>query len=183
MKALPRLLMATALAACPAVIPAAVGAADLVVGFTLDADTLDPANHRKRETETIIRNMYDGLLTRDADMKVVPEIAESFTQVSPTVYDVKIRDGITFHDGSPLTAEDVNVTLDRLAVDGARGAGQASPRKSLLGPLEAGEVLDGAAVRIEPSEPWPILPAMLPFQEVVSKAYVEKVGSAGMATS
>ena len=58
MTALPRLLMATALAALP-ILPAPVAAEDLIVGFTLDADTLDPANHRKRETETVIRNMYD----------------------------------------------------------------------------------------------------------------------------
>jgi len=160
----------------------AVHAADLTVGFTLDADTLDPANHRKRETETIIRNMYDGILTRDAEMKVVPEIAESFTQVSPSVYDFKIRSGIKFHDGSDLTAEDVKFTLDRLTIEGAMGNDQTSPRKSLLGPLESVEIVNGDTVRINLSEPWPILPAMLPFQEVVSKAFVEKVGTEGLAT-
>jgi peptide/nickel transport system substrate-binding protein len=160
----------------------AVHAADLTVGFTLDADTLDPANHRKRETETIIRNMYDGILTRDAEMNVVPEIAESFTQVSPSVYDFKIRSGIKFHDGSELTAEDVKFTLDRLTVEGAMGNDQTSPRKSLLGPLESVEIVNGDTVRINLSEPWPILPAMLPFQEVVSKAFVEKVGTEGLAT-
>ena len=72
MKALPHLLLATALATCPGIFPAAVWAEDLIIGFTLDADTLDPANHRKRETETIIRNIYDGLLMRDANMFVVP---------------------------------------------------------------------------------------------------------------
>ncbi len=40
--------------------------AEIRVGFSQDAQTLDPANHRNRETETIIRNMYDGLLTRDS---------------------------------------------------------------------------------------------------------------------
>ncbi|SMH38483.1 ABC transporter substrate-binding protein [Maritimibacter sp. HL-12] len=160
----------------------AVHAADLTIGFTLDADTLDPANHRKRETETIIRNMYDGILTRDSEMNVVPEIAESFTQVSPSVYDFKIRSGIKFHDGSDLTAEDVKFTLDRLTVEGAMGNDQTSPRKSLLGPLESVEIVDGDTVRINLSEPWPILPAMLPFQEVVSKAFVEEVGTEGLAT-
>ncbi|MGO4915954.1 ABC transporter substrate-binding protein [Pseudogemmobacter sp. W21_MBD1_M6] len=180
MKTLQKVLMASAMALCIA--SPAAQASELVVGFTLDADTLDPANHRKRETETIIRNMYDGILTRDPDMKVVPEIAESFVQVSPTVYDFKIRSGIKFHDGSELTAEDVKFTLDRLTVEGAMGDGQTSPRKSLLGPIASVEVVNGDTVRINQSEPWPILPAMLPFQEVVSKAFVEKVGSAGMST-
>jgi peptide/nickel transport system substrate-binding protein len=158
------------------------GAQDLVVGFTLDADTLDPAAHRKRETETIIRNMYDGILTRDSEMNIHPELASSFTQESPTVYDFKIREGVTFHDGTPMTAEDVKFTLDRLTQEGAMGDGQTSPRQSLVGPIESVEIVEGDTVRITLSEPWPLLPAMLPFQEVVSKAFVEQVGSAGIAT-
>ncbi|MCF8486999.1 MAG: ABC transporter substrate-binding protein [Rhodobacteraceae bacterium] len=181
MNALPRLLLATALATCPGIFPAAVLAEDLIIGFTLDADTLDPANHRKRETETIIRNIYDGLLTRDANMLVVPEIAESMTQVSATEYDFKIRSGIKFHDGTMLTAEDVKFTLDRITVEGAMG-GQTSPRQGLMGPVASVEVTAADTVRITLKEPWPILPAMLPNQQIVSKAYVEKVGNEGLAT-
>jgi peptide/nickel transport system substrate-binding protein len=181
MNALPRLLLATALATSPGIIPAAAMAKDLIIGFTLDADTLDPANHRKRETETIIRNMYDGLLTRDANMLVVPEIAESMTQVSATEYDFKIRSGVKFHDGSTLTAEDVKFTLDRVTVEGAMG-GQTSPRQGLMGPVASVDVTAPDTVRITLKEPWPILPAMLPNQQIVSKAFVEKVGNEGMAT-
>jgi peptide/nickel transport system substrate-binding protein len=181
MKALPRLLMATALAATPALFPSAVVAEDLIVGFTLDADTLDPANHRKRETETIIRNLYDGLLTRDANMLVVPEIAESMTQVSATEYDFKIRAGVMFHDGSTLTAEDVKYTLDRVVVENAMG-GQTSPRQGLMGPVASVSVTAPDTVRITLKEPWPILPAMLPNQQIVSKAFVEAVGNEGLAT-
>ena len=75
-----------------------------------------------------------------------------------------------------MTAEDVKFTLDRLTKEGGMGDGQTSPRQSLLGPVQAVEVVDGNTVRFNLSEPWPILPAMLPFQEVVSKAFVEKVG-------
>lgn len=181
MNMMQRLMLASALAICPG-LPGAQ-AADLIVGFTLDADTLDPANHRKRETETVIRNLYDGLLTRDPDMLVVPEIAESMTQVSATVYDFKIRPGIRFHDGSELTAEDVKFSLDRVTVEGAMGDGQTSPRQGLMGPVASVEVIGGDTVRINLKEPWPILPAMLPNQQIVSKAFVEKVGSAGLATA
>ncbi|NNU79868.1 ABC transporter substrate-binding protein [Halovulum dunhuangense] len=180
MKTFQHALLASAMAVT--MLAPVAGAADLTVGFTLDADTLDPANHRKRETETIIRNMYDGLLTRDPDMKVVPEIAESFTQVSPTVYEFKIRSGVKFHDGTEMTAEDVKFTLDRITVEGAMGDGQTSPRQGLMGPVASVEVVDASTVRINLKEPWPILPAMLPNQQIVSKAFVERVGSAGLAT-
>ncbi|MBF9232191.1 ABC transporter substrate-binding protein [Microvirga alba] len=173
-------LAITALAMTVA-IPAHVMASELRVGFTLDALTLDPANHRKRETETIIRNIYDGLLTRDAKMKVVSELAESWTQVDPLTYDFKIRKGVTFHDGSAMTADDIVFTFERLTKDGAMG-GQTSPRKDLVGPVKAISKVDDQTVRFTLSEPWPILPAMLPVQEVVSKAFTEKVGSQGLAT-
>lgn len=176
-----RTLAVAAVAAALALPAATAGASELRVGFTLDALTLDPANHRKRETQTIIRNMHDGLLTRNSDMEVVPELAESWTQVSPTVYEFTLRSGVTFHDGTPMTAADVVFTFERLFVEGAMD-GQTSPRKSLLGPLEKVERVDERTVRFHLAEPWPILPAMLPFQEVVSKAFVESVGTDGMAT-
>ena len=159
---------------------ASANAAELRVGFTADALTLDPANHRNRETETIIRNMSDGLLTRDSAMNVVPELAESWSAINPTTYEFKLRQGVTFHDGSAMTAEDIKFTFDRLVQEGAMG-GQTSPRKSLLGPLKKITVIDDHTVHMILEEPWPILPAMLPFQEVVSKAHVEKVGTEGMA--
>lgn len=156
-------------------------AADLRVGFTQDALTLDPGNHRKRETETIIRNMYDGLLTRDPKMRVVPELAESYRQIDAQTYEFVLRQGVTFHDGQPMTADDIKFTFDRLINDKALG-GQTSPRKSLLGPVQEVSIVDPRTVRFKLSEPWPLLPAMLPFQEVVSKKFVERVGDDAMAT-
>jgi peptide/nickel transport system substrate-binding protein len=163
------------------VFSACAAASELRVGFSQDALTLDPANHRKRETETIIRNMCDGLLTRDSAMKVVPEVADSYRQVDAKTWEFKLRKNVKFHSGAVLTAEDVKFTLDRLTKDKAMG-GQTSPRKDLLGPLSSVEIIDPQTVRIHLSSPWPILPAMLPFQELVHKAFVDKVGSAALAT-
>jgi peptide/nickel transport system substrate-binding protein len=154
--------------------------AELRVGFSTDAVTMDPGNHRHRETETIIRNMYDGLLTRDSKMNVVPELAESWKAIGIQTYEFTVRRGVTFHDGTPLTADDVAFTFERLITEGALG-GQTSPRKDLLGPLKAVRVVDSRVVHFVFGEPWPMLPAMLPFQEVVSKRFTEKVGPAGMA--
>lgn len=180
MTAMFRLTMASALALGLAVPP--VLAADLSVAVTREPDTFDPANHRNRETETVLRNLYDGLVTRDPDMTVVPEIAESIAQVSPTEYDFTIRKGVKFHDGSDLTVEDVKFTLDRIALDGGMGDGVTSPRQGLIGPVEKVDILDDSTVRITLSEPWPILLAMLPNQQMLSKAYVESIGNDALAT-
>ncbi len=180
MKMLHRTLVASALVLATAA--PAVQAQTLIVGFTRDADTLDPANHRNRETETIIRNIHDGVVTRSSDMMIHPEIAESFTQVSPTVYDFVIRAGVKFHDGTEMTIDDVKFTFDRLLNEGGMGDGQTSPRGALLGPVESVEIVEGNTLRFTLSEPWPLLPAMLPHQQIVSKAHVEAVGSTALAT-
>lgn len=180
MKRLNSLLLASALA-FGAVAPAAM-ASDLIVGFSRDADTLDPANHRNRETETIIRNLYDGLLTRDSDMVIHAELAQSYVQVSPTQYEFRIRQGVRFHDGTPMTLDDVLFTLQRLTVEGAMG-GSTSPRRDLMGPVESVEAVGDDTIRVNLREPWPLLPAMLPNQQIVSRAHVEAVGNDGMATN
>jgi peptide/nickel transport system substrate-binding protein len=58
----------------------------------------------------------------------------------------------------------------------------APARANLLGPTKSVLRVDDATVRFLLSDPWPVLPAMLTFQEVVSKSFAEKVGAAGMAT-
>jgi peptide/nickel transport system substrate-binding protein len=178
--------MRAALAAVVALAPMALAtlaaqAAELRVGYSSDITTLDPANHRSRVTEGVIHNMYDAVVTRTDDMKVVPEIAQSFTQIDATTYEAKIRPNISFHDGSPLTAEDVKFTFDRLTKENAMG-GKTSPRASLVGPVAETIVVDPLTVRFKLKSPWPIFPAYLPFNQVVSKAFVEKVGTDGMAT-
>lgn len=156
-------------------------AAEIRIGFSQDAQTLDPGNHRNRETETIIRNLCDGLLTRDAAMKIVPELAESYRQVDGTTWEFKIHKGMKTHSGAPFTAKDIAFTLQRLTQDNALG-GQTSPRKSLLGPVVSAEATDDVTVVVKLKAPWPILPAMLPFQEMLSEAFVKKVGDAAVAT-
>jgi len=156
-------------------------AADIRVGFGLDALTLDPGNHRSRETETIIRNLYDGLLTRDSKMQVVPELVSSWKQTDVTTYEFKLRQGVKFHSGDEMTSDDVKFTFDRL-IKKDMIDGKSSPRAGLLGPLKEVVAVDKYTVQLKLEKPWAILPSMLPFQEVVSKAFVQKVGDKGMAT-
>jgi len=152
----------------------------LTIGIYQDAITLDPGNHRGRVTETIIREMYDGLVTRTPDMKVVPQLATSWEEISPTEWIFHLRHDVTWHDGSPFTAADVKFTIDRLVKPGQIN-GKTSPRKSLLGSVTGADVIDSYTVRINLSAPWPPLISFLPFQEIVCKHYVEEHGDAYLA--
>ena len=142
--------------------------------------TLDPAMHRSRTVEAVIRNMFDGLVTRDQDMKVVPQLAESWRVVDDNNWEFKLRKGVQFHDGSAFTAKDVKFTIDRIITPGAVG-GESSPRKGLLGDVDGAEVVDDHTVLIHTSEPFPALLSMLTFHEIVPKDYVERVGDGEFA--
>jgi len=174
-------LVATLLVSAAIAAPAACVARDIRVGYTLDALTMDPANYRKRETEVILDNMYDGLVTGDGHGHVIGQLASSWKQIDATTYEFKLRPGVKFHDGSPMTAEDVKYTFDRLTRVGALD-GQTSPRAGLLGPLKQVQIVDQDTIRLIMARPWPALPTMLPFQSVVSEKFVDAVHTAGMAT-
>jgi peptide/nickel transport system substrate-binding protein len=156
-------------------------AGDVRVGFTQDVLTLDPHNFRGRETETVIRNMYDGLLTRTPDMEVIPELAETWKQVDALTYAFTLRKGVKFHSGDELTMEDVKFTFDRITKEGMMD-GKTSPRKSLVGPLKETRIIDKYSGQFIFSKPFPVFPAFIPNNPIVNKKFVEKVGTAGMAT-
>jgi len=122
--------------------------------------------------------MFDSLTTRDANMKVVPQLAESWRALNDTTWEFKLRRGVKFHNGDEFTAEDVKFTLERIVKQGALD-GKTSPRKSLLGLLSRVKIIDDYTVQIETEKPWPILPLMLTLQEIVPKKYMKAIGSQG----
>lgn len=141
---------------------------ELRIGYPSDIVTEDPADHRDRWTEIVLRNIFDGLLTRDPSMRLVSEISESWNQVAPRIYEFRLRTGVRLHSGRLLTADDVVYSFERLIKSGGLG-GRSSPRKGLLGPLAAVTAVGPLTVRFELETPWPVFPAMLPFQQVVGR--------------
>lgn len=155
------------------------GSDTITIGLRSDRIlSLDPANYRDRETETVIRNMFDGLVTRTPDGQVKPEIAETWTTPDDKTWVFKIRKGVKFHDGSDLTVDDVLFTFNRiLAKDGVDG--KQSPRVGLLGPLTKVEKVDDSTVKMTLSAPSPVFLQLLVHTQIIPKAYYEKVGFAG----
>lgn len=148
----------------------------VIVGMNVNAFvTLDPAMHRDRDTETVIRNLFDGLVTRTNGSDVVPELAEKWEEVNATTYVFTLRSGVRFHNNDALTADDVVFTFARVLSEGAVG-GQSSPRKGLLGPLEKVEKIDETNVRFILAKPFPpFLQALVHFQ-IVPMKYIKEVG-------
>ena len=165
--------------ATPAVGPQEGGT--LVIGLASEIMTLDPADYRERTTETVIRNMFDGLVTRTTDGRVVQELAESATLVDDTTWEFVLKQGVTFHNGEALTAEDVKFTFDRIISENGIDYPEAhtSPRKGLISPLESVEIVDDYTVRLHLSAPWPVAMQMFVHQQIIPKDYFEEVGNEG----
>lgn len=185
------LLVAACAPAAPAPAPAAdgsqpveppsAGAQTIVVALTGAPTTLDPADHRSRLSETVIRNMFDGLVTRDTTNGVHLELAESAELIDPQTWEFKLRQGVKFHDGSEMTADDVVFTFNRIIQENMIEYPEphTSPRKGLIAPLASVEKVDDYTVRFNLSAPWPPAMQLFVHQQIVPKAYLEAVGTRG----
>ena len=81
-----------------------------------DVTSLDPHQGKETPAVEVTCQIFDTLVTADAETnEIVPQIAESWEQTDAQTYVFKIRQGIKFHDGSDLTAEDVKFSWIVLA--------------------------------------------------------------------
>ena len=161
----------------------APGRDTLIVAISRAPASLDPADHRTRESETVIRNIYDGVVTRDSQSGIHPELAESFKWVDDKTLEFTLRKGIKFHDGSPMRADDVVFSFERTIKTNAieYPKPHTSPRRGLIEPLTAIEKKDDYTVVMRFKSPWPPALQMIVHHQIVSKAYVEKMGTKGLA--
>ncbi len=81
--------------------------------------SLDP--YTLKETTTIAHHghVYEGLVARDKELKIVPALAESWETVSPTKWRFHLRKGVKFHNGDPFTADDLLFSAERVRAKGS----------------------------------------------------------------
>jgi peptide/nickel transport system substrate-binding protein len=120
----------------------------LAMGLFAEPDSLDPATMRLIPSYQVATAIYDQLLWKlsgGGPNDFLPGLASSY-QVSPDgrAYTFKLRQGATFHDGTPVDAQAVKTTFDRI-VDPATKSISA---KSVLGPYAGTTVVDASTVRI-----------------------------------
>src|ERR1700760_2990008 len=84
-----------------------------------DLKSLDP--YTLRETTTIAHHghVYEGLVARDKELKIVPGLAESWETPEPTRWRFHLRHDVKFHNGDPFTAADVVFSADRVRAQGS----------------------------------------------------------------
>src|SRR5262249_25657580 len=87
---------------------------EIVAGVSERALTLDPANHYSISATSVLRHIFDPLVDVTNHSKVVPALAEPWRPVSSTAWRFTLGKGVTFHDGTPFTADSVVYTIKRV---------------------------------------------------------------------
>ena len=132
-----------------------------------DMQTTDPHSQNENLTNNINQLVYEFLIVRDKKLGLQPALAESWTKVNATTWRFNLRRGVTFHDGTPFTADDVVFSFERARSDTSqlRAYANASgiPKK-----------IDDYTVEFTTSGPNPIELEHINTINIMSKAWCEK---------
>ncbi|WP_299079289.1 ABC transporter substrate-binding protein [uncultured Ruegeria sp.] len=128
----------------------ALAKSDITIAMQLEPPHLDPTSAAAQAIDSVVyTNVFEGLTRFMGDGSVVPGLAEMW-EISDdgTVYTFTLRDGVTFHDGTTMDAEDVKFSLDRATAEDSANA-----QKALFAGIETVEVVDSLTVKVTLSEP------------------------------
>ena len=173
------LVTACALVAGPAM--AQDSRPDLVIAVDGLFRTMEPIDGNSTNGNRIHLNFYDQLVGRNfledpEGGELVPALAESWEQTSDTVWRFNLRDDVLFHNGEPMTADDVAFSLSAERIWGEDALVPAGTRYT--DGFERVEAIDDHTVEIELSAPDPNLPYrfITPLGYIVPRDYYLEVG-------
>jgi peptide/nickel transport system substrate-binding protein len=143
--------------------------ASAISGLTFDPHAF---NHYPTRAQNL--QVYEPLVDFDSDYTIRPSLAVVWRLVNSTIWEFELRQGVRFHDGTPLTAEDVVFSLRR-ALSPKSEFGRDVP------PVAAIEAEGDHLVRIRTIEPNPTLPEQLSSIGIMSEAWAERHGAVEVA--
>ena len=132
-----------------------------------DAQSMDPHSLNESLQLTFTNNIYEPLIARDKQLGLAPGLATKWSQTKPTVWRFELRKGVSFHDGTPFTADDVVFSFGRAAGPGSDMQGYTTSFKEV-------RKVDAHTVEIETLMPFPILPDVLTQVFMMSKKWCEE---------
>src|SRR6186997_1415697 len=84
-----------------------------------DLKSLDPYTLNESTTHAHLGHVFEGLVARDRDLKIIPALAESWEIPEPTRWRFHLRKGVKFQNGDPFTADDVVFSANRVRAKGS----------------------------------------------------------------
>jgi peptide/nickel transport system substrate-binding protein len=144
----------------------------VVYAIQSDMQNWDPPNSVLRESIILGYHVFDHLAARDLKTgKVGPSLATSWRNLDDTTWEVKLRQGVKFHDGSPFTARDVKATFDRVLNPELKLTARGNHAK-----IKSVEVVDDYTVRFKTDGPYPLFVERLTAQVMQSGKVIKEKG-------
>ena len=166
MPLLRKLLLGLALSSC---LTTAAMAVDLIVGSSTEPAAIDPHFSRSGNSQQIAAQVFNRLVEPDENLQIQPGLAVSWTNLDELTWEVKLREGVTFHDGSPFTAEDVVFSLERAD----EIPNSPAPFTANVAPIASMEIVDPLTIRFTTTKPTPQFMELAGMVYIVSKAAAE----------
>ncbi len=149
---------------------------ELRVAIPWTPENLDPTMNLSSIRAQVGVSLFDSLVGRDAEKRIVPELAESWKLLDDNTWQFKLRKGVVFHNGEPFNAEAVRFTLQRVL-----DPNQKSPNRANIAEITRVEVIDDLTVRLVTRQPYaPLLNRLIDFPMVPPRYTAEK-GNPGLA--
>ncbi|MBA2468167.1 MAG: ABC transporter substrate-binding protein [Chloroflexia bacterium] len=127
---------------------------ELVIDLAGGPDNLDPALARSVRDWSIVHSIYDSILDLGVDGSLLPLAAERFEIIDDLTFEVALRPGLKFHDGTPILADGIARSIAHVQ----QSEGPAARNFQVI---ERVEVIDDLTARIVTSQPAPWLPSQL----------------------
>jgi len=140
-------------------------AATLNLGVASEAITLDPYVQNETATSSTLSNIFDTLIRFDADYNLVPGLATSWQALDAKTWEVKLRKGVTFHNGNAFNADDILFSFDRFK------HWERSGFKGKVSAIEKVEKKDDFTVVFTTKGPYPLFPRKMTYMRIMDKEY------------
>ncbi|WP_328702571.1 ABC transporter substrate-binding protein [Belnapia mucosa] len=135
------------------------------MGVGAPVTSIDPHYHQLSPNTAVAEMIFSALTQTDAHARVTPDLAESWRPVSDTVWEFKLRQGVTFHNGSPFTAEDVAFTFERVP----KVPNSPSSYAIYTRPITRVEIVDSHTLHLHTAVPYPLMPVDLASVKILDR--------------
>lgn len=159
------------LAALAVPLPALAEGKTLRMAYDADPTSLDPHEQLASATLQLSHLLFDPLIRFRQDLTLEPRLAKSFERIDDRTMRFHLREGVKFHSGNTLSAQDVVWTVNRLK--------QSPDFKALFEPFEGARAIDDLTVDLITKKPYPLVLNLATYIFPMDRAFYSGVDENG----
>ena len=159
--------------ACAVAMSANAKDREVAIGLQAAITSIDPHYHNLSPNNSLLLHIYEPLVSRDPNGKLIPALAVSWKPLDDLTWEFKLRRNVKFHDGTPFTADDVVATYKRVP----NVPNSPSSMATFVKPIVETKVVDPYTIVFKTAAPHVLLPSDLSGVDIIPKAVAEKAAT------